>query len=1166
MRTLKASLLSVALLPGLSVAQAVELRGDQQRDWLLGQVRLGEALGRDDLLDGALARLQEVAPNDAETLAAAARRAVRRGDLREAGRLTNQLYRQAPDSAQARQARVLLKVSLPAGAKALQEARLLAASGRSAEAAAAYERLLEGQPPGVELGLEYWRLRSRLPGHQAEARSALEELVRRYPDHAGLRQALAELLFDAGAGDAARAQLHAAAGDPQAAQAAAQREYQYLADQPVSAASAAAWAEFLRRYPDSPLQADARQQLAAQRRLLGDPAWQAGQRGQALLERGDALAAEAELRRALRGRAQDAELHGALGLALMRQGRHSEAQGEFATALRLEKTPRLLSKWRDLHDATRYWALLEQAEKAPPEQAAALYQQARRLRPQGPEALLGLGRLALEQGQTAQAEQLLQQAYRLEPDNRASHWALFKLYRAQSPERALAFVGSLPAAQQAPFAEARRQLQGEQLQTRAEAALRDGDSRGASELLAAARRLAPDDPWLTYRLANLLREQGRGAEADAAFADLLARQGATAPARYAHALYLSGGERDEEALASLQRLPPADWNDDIRQLAQRLQRRRLLARAAALRGAGREREAIALIEGQGALGDDDLLLLADWAQQRGEQTAAQGYFRQVLQRSPQQGEARLGLIESWLAEGRRETARTELLQQAPSFAAEQVNLRRRLANAWAAAGEPARARALYDALLASPQGRTDPLLLRDAARLQERDDPQRALDLYARGLHGIGELPASALTPRDDRALTRASRARDGDDWLARSLRSSVDELYQRQSPTLRVQHDYAWRNDSVTPGISDLKVNTTMAQLDLPLGAGRGFLRAEEVRMDAGSFKTDASGRHTERFGTCDFPGLQGCLGNHQQANGTAVALGWRYERWAFDFGHSPQGFAVDNWLGGASFNWDAGGLGWTLTASRRPLTNSLLSYAGAVDPRTGTRWGGVTANGASLGLSYDHGGRHGVWADLGQHWLRGKNVADNSRTRLMSGYYYKLIDRANERMRIGATAMYWHYTRDLGGYSLGQGGYYSPQRWYSLGAPVSYAWRNADWSLLLEGGLSWSQSHSAASQVYPLTGLVEDLVAQSGIDRATLAADNRIAGGNGSTLGYRFTGRLERRLDDHWVVGGAFGWQHSPDYAPSQLQLYLRYSFDPWQGALPLGTDSLQPYGDFK
>lgn len=380
------------------------------------------------------------------------------------------------------------------------------------------------------------------------------------------------------------------------------------------------------------------------------------------------------------------------------------------------------------------------------------------------------------------------------------------------------------------------------------------------------------------------------------------------------------------------------------------------------------------------------------------------------------------------------------------------------------------------------------------------------------------------------------------------------------------MQHDFGWRSSSVTPGISDLKFDTTMLQLDLPLAGGRAFLRAEEVQMDAGRFDTDADGRHTQLYGTCAFPGLQGCRGTRPQDSGTTVAVGWQNERWSVDLGHSPLGFTVGNWLGGASYSWDYAGLGWTLTASRRPLTNSLLSYAGAVDPRTGTHWGGVTASGASLGLSYDHGGRHGVWADFGQHWLRGLNVADNRRTRVMSGYYYKLVDRVDQRLRIGTNAMFWHFDKDLGEYSLGQGGYYSPQRWFSVGLPVSYAWRDADWSLLLEGAVSRSWSHSSASEYYPLSGLVTDLAAQSGLDPQALAAANVRQGGNGGTLGYRFGGKLERRLSDHWVLGGGFEWQHSPDYAPSQAQVYLRYTFEPWQGALPSGTDSLQAYGDFK
>ncbi|MFP3354326.1 cellulose synthase subunit BcsC-related outer membrane protein, partial [Pseudoalteromonas sp. SIMBA_153] len=90
---------------------------------------------------------------------------------------------------------------------------------------------------------------------------------------------------------------------------------------------------------------------------------------------------------------------------------------------------------------------------------------------------------------------------------------------------------------------------------------------------------------------------------------------------------------------------------------------------------------------------------------------------------------------------------------------------------------------------------------------------------------------------------------------------------------------------------------------------------------------------------------------------------------RWAVDLG-TTQGYAVNNWLGGATLSGDLGQVGWSLTASRRPMSNSLLSFAGARDRPTGVRWGGVTANGGTLGLSWDQGGDNGVWASLGHHW----------------------------------------------------------------------------------------------------------------------------------------------------------------------------------------------------
>ena len=129
---------------------------------------------------------------------------------------------------------------------------------------------------------------------------------------------------------------------------------------------------------------------------------------------------------------------------------------------------------------------------------------------------------------------------------------------------------------------------------------------------------------------------------------------------------------------------------------------------------------------------------------------------------------------------------------------------------------------------------------------------QLALDYYAKSMAGAGLLSEEDANPRDNRALTLASRAKDSDQWLERSLRSDVDALYQRQTPTVHLYTDYGWRADDASEGTSDTDTQTTILQADLPVVDGVGFLRAEHITMDAGRFDTDSDGRVREGYGTC--------------------------------------------------------------------------------------------------------------------------------------------------------------------------------------------------------------------------------------------------------------------------------------------------------------------------
>ncbi|MGB3394235.1 MAG: cellulose synthase complex outer membrane protein BcsC, partial [Stenotrophomonas sp.] len=1065
----------------------------------------------------------------------------------------------------------------------LQQARLFAAGGRSAEALAIYRALFADDPPGLQLGLEYWRLRGSEATGRALAITRLSALDRDYPGNMTLLQALSQLLFAAGRDNEALAVLQRMGGNPEARTYAADAEWSYLSSQPADARNLRRLQSFITRYPAWVHIADARTLYGEQRRKVADPAWRAGLRGTQLLDAGRNAEAEAAFLQALRGYPREADFHGGLGLAVMRQGRREQALEHFQRAQQVQADTSNSDKWRDLIASTRYWLRLQQADAALQAgelgRAETLYRQARRQQPREVNAVLGLLDVALARGDDTAAAQQLQAARRIAPHDAGVIRRQVQFLGRTAPAQLEAYVAALPPAQRRLYVEDLRNLRLSRLREQREQALADGDSTRAIALGRELRTELPDDPWLAYALASELRSAGDGTEADAVIADMAAHAGHTPVARYAQALYLSGSDRRDAALAALRTLPAAQWDEDMQALAARIERQQLVEHAWELRAQGREAEAITLLQRQPA-DAGYLLMLGDWARLRGDHPQALHLYAQVLEVQPGNVDAQLGRLQVLLDSGDAEAARAQLSNTPLDLAALDLGQRRQLAAVRAGLGENDAALALLRGLLAD-KTEPDPQAWRDAARLLRVEDAAQALDLYARAMAENGLLLPAQAQPRDDRALTRASRETAGDDWLRRSLRSDVETLYQQQNPTLTLMQDSGRRSDG-TPGISRLSRDTRIAHLDAAFAGGLGWARVEQVRMDARSFRVDGNGFHAEDFGSCDLDlrladgsalRARGCnAGLRQRMNsGVGVAVGWRMldDRWSFDLGHTPSGYVVGNWLGGVTVNGDLGRFGWGATLSRRPMSNSLLSQAGAIDPRSGIAWGGVTANGVTFSLGYDKGGRNGLWSNWSWHRLSGRNVADNTRARAMAGWYHKLVQRPDLRLDVGTTAMYWHYAHDLGGYSLGQGGYYSPQRYASLSLPLGLAWRNDDWSLRVDASVSISNARTDAGDRFPEHALIARALAALEAQYGPLALDEAgryTAGGSSSGSGHRLYAAVERRLGDHFVLGAAGTLQRSQDYSPNTFQLYLRYTLRPWQGNLPLPVSPLQSHGEFR
>ncbi|MDX7124870.1 cellulose synthase complex outer membrane protein BcsC [Enterobacter hormaechei] len=1160
MRTFTLNLLALSL--GLALMPLAQAANSPQQRQLLEQVRLGESTQREDLVRQSLYRLELIDPNNPDVIAARFRYLLRQGDTAGAQKELDRLKGMAPDSSAYQSSRTTMLLSTPDGRQALQQARLLATTGHTQEAIAAYDKLFDGNPPSGDIATEYWNVVAKEPARRNLAINQLKKINASSPGNAPLQASLAQLLFQSGRRDEGFAVLQEMAKSNNGRSQASDMWYQQIKDQPASSASVTALQQYLSVFSDGDNVTAARAQLEAQQKQLADPAFRAKAEGLAAVDAGQGSKAVTELQKAVSANHADSEAVGALGQAYSQKGDRARAVAQFEKAIALDPQSDNRGKWDSLLKVNRYWLLIQQGDNAlkanKTAQAERYYQQARNIDNTDSYAVLGLGDAAAARKDNDAAERYYRQALRMDSGNSNAVRGLANIYREQSPGKATQFIQSLSASQRRSIDDIERSLTNEQLSAQAEQLESQGNYAQAAEIQRRRLALSPGDVWITYRLSRDLYSAGQRSQADNLMRQLASQKPGDPDQVYASGLYLSGNDRDRAALAHLNTLPRDKWNGNIQALADRLQSNQVLETANRLRDSGKEQEAEALLRQQPPSTRIDLTL-ADWAEQRGDHEAAKTAYNTVLQREPQNEDAILGLTEVNLAQGNRDAARAELakLPAAQNGEPLSLNMQRRIAMAQAGLGDPAAAEKTFNAIV--PQAKSQPpsmesaLVMRDAARFQAQNgQPQQALDTWKDAMVSSG---ITTTRPTDNDSFTRLTRNDEKDDWLKRGVRSDAGDLYRQQDLNVTLQHDY-W-GSSGTGGYSDLKAHTTMLQVDAPLSDGRMFFRSDLVNMNAGSFDTD-NGTYDPTWGTCAETPCHGST--NQSANGASVAVGWQNNTWAWDIGTTPMGFDVVDVVGSLSYSNDLGPIGYTLNAHRRPISSSVLAFAGQKDPNTDTTWGGVRATGGGVSMSYDKGEANGIWSSLSADSLTGKNVEDNWRVRWMTGYYYKLINQNNERLTVGVSNMLWHYDKDLSGYSLGQGGYYSPQEYVSFALPVNWRKRTENWSWELGGSVSWSHSKTKDVMRYPLQGLIPDNEPGRYTDKGVMGT-----GSSSSGTGYTARAIVERRVTSNWFVGLGVDIQEAKDYTPSHALLYVRYSAAGWQGDMDLPPEPLVPYADW-
>ena len=778
--------------------------------------------------------------------------------------------------------------------------------------------------------------------------------------------------------------------------------------------------------------------------------------GDVALRRNDPAGAETRFRAALARRPGFAPAEQGLEQALRRQGRIAEAD-EIARRIRVAQ-PATGGGGATGGNAGRLRA--EAARTSDPLAAASLLRAALAEAPNDPWIRLDLARALERQGQGAEARAIIE-APLTEPQPSADAIfaaALFSEEQGRISDAA-ALIARVPPGRRSPDMArlaARTRVAAEVEQAALGAA--GGGFEGRQRLLALAARQDPTGATAAAVVRAFGRiNDPRGAE-EAARVALAVNRNPSPSARLAiaGALLEAGQEQQAAALARGLEAEPG-----------------LPAEA--------RRQADALLAGAA-------VRAADRANEAGDQAAGYDRLRPVLARNPEDPAANLALAR--LYAGARQSNEAQAIANAV-LARDPRNLDARAAavDAAIAGRDWRRAQDLIDEgrVLAPNEARVS---LMQARLARARGDNRGAL-VAARQAQEQREAQVGSVVPMgfatagpnpfrgSGTGIPGAPAPRDP---LLAEIGREVDAA--REAAATRFAVLPTVRGRSGTQGLDRLE------EIALPIEGsfsprgigGRVTASVTPVSINAGTLPGSLSALQSFGANPIAYPG--GMLAPRDDG-ASGVGLGLAYERSWFrgDVGSTPIGFRFPTVVGGLEVAPELGG-GFRLRVAgdRRAVTDSLLSWSGQRDALTGETWGGVVRTGGRAQLEYSTGPAN-FYAGGGYAVLDGQGVENNSRIEAGAGGSFALLRRPDESVTVGLDLVYFAYDQNLRYFTLGQGGYFSPQDYTAVILPVEWRARSGDWRWRLGGSLGYAVWSEDSSPVFPTNpGLQSQLQSRVG------------------------------------------------------------------------------------
>ncbi|WP_338662794.1 cellulose synthase subunit BcsC-related outer membrane protein [Pararoseomonas sp. SCSIO 73927] len=438
-----------------------------------------------------------------------------------------------------------------------------------------------------------------------------------------------------------------------------------------------------------------------------------------------------------------------------------------------------------------------------------------------------------------------------------------------------------------------------------------------------------------------------------------------------------------------------------------------------------------------------------------------------------------------------------------------------------------------------------------------------------------GDGQGSSFVPLDSNPASAArigvtpTQLRESDDPLLSEIGRQLAEV--NQETTGRVVPNFAFRSRTGERGLERLREYGGGVEAGMPLPGIGGELsaRVQAVTLDSGS--AGSSLNRARRFGTSAvaLPGFGADIPSEQiseqaaaiaagqaaalrprdnSATGTSIGIAYARSGVTVDIGSTPLGFRESTVLGGVEVTPRlAENLQLRLRGERRSVTDSILSWGGVRDPLSGNTFGGVTRNTGVVQLEY-YPGRFGGYAGGGYSYITGNGVADNQRWQAQGGVSYAIVRNPEQELVTGLDLLYFDYQKNLRYFTLGHGGYFSPQTYVAASVPLDWRERRGNFAYRLGGSVGVGYFRERGEAVFPDNPALQSLLVQQAAAAPTNTSVATRYGGQSSTnFVWGVRGDLEYALTPTLRVGLSGRYDKSADFQEGRALVYARYRFDP-------------------